>query len=370
MLGVDTTGALDPNTLKADGYGAVFRYLSNSPFKNLVMTSAPYNKELMTYLNNGVAVVCNWESSGHIDDNQTNHPGDAHAQGIEDATRAQAQVSQMGIPGAPIYFSIDFDCSDWAGLTTYFQAVASVIGLARTGVYGGFWVVDHCHGNNLVSYIWQTLAWSTVNGQKYTRHPAANVIQRIGTVYVGGVACDVDEILTPANFGQVGTSGPSGSAPVAPGGIETMAFNDTYTDWDGNKQSVQAWMDTVDHRVALILQQLTGSMDVGKYPGWPASRWNLAPGQTQPSYTLIDYIRGLDQQLSTRYSLVGRPVDEGTNDTFIGQILSLRAELSAAVTELDTKLEALGGTVPIAPGDEPAAKPGDTTTTTVTAVTS
>ncbi|MCD2193542.1 DUF1906 domain-containing protein [Actinomycetospora endophytica] len=211
MLGVDNTaGITDVAAMKAAGYTAIFRYLSNTPSKNLIMSQAPYDTELRRYLDNGVAVVMNWESSGHIDDNQTNHPGDAHAQGVEDATRANDQARKMGHSEAPIYFSIDFDCSDWAGLTAYFQAVASVIGLARTGVYGGYWVVDHLVNNGLVTYVWQTLAWSTVNGVAYSRHPRANVIQRVGEVTVAGVACDVDEILTPADFGQL----PRGAAPA------------------------------------------------------------------------------------------------------------------------------------------------------------
>lgn len=40
-------------------------------------------------------------------------------------------------------------------------------------------------------------------------------------------------------------------APEQPasGGIESMAFNDSYTDWAGNRQTVQAWMDHVDKRL-------------------------------------------------------------------------------------------------------------------------
>lgn len=326
-LGLDCTAAIDPGHVTAAGYSVIFRYLSNSPWKNLIMSSAPYGTELTSYTTNGIGVVFNWESSGHIDDSQTNHPGDAHAQGIEDATRAQAQASLMGHPDAVIYFSIDFDCSDWAGLTSYFQAIASVIGVARTGVYGGYWVVDHCHRAGLVSFIWQTLAWSVVNGQKYTRHPAANAVQRVGTVYVGGVACDVNEIVTP-DVGQI---------------VKPTIPNDEV---DELTPYQAAQLDA-------ILLQLNGSSDPTKAPGWPASRWNLAPGETQPSYTLVDFIRALDQQLSTRYNLLGRPVDPTDNDTFIGQILSLRAELA-------TTLAALGAELHDSEGAEPVGEPAPT----------
>lgn len=45
-------------------------------------------------------------------------------------------------------------------------------------------------------------------------------------------------------------SGGGGSTPSAPGGIESMAFNDSFQDWAGNNQSVLSWMNNVDKRVA------------------------------------------------------------------------------------------------------------------------
>lgn len=201
ILGVDNTaGITDVAAMKAAGYSAVFRYLSNTPSKNLIMPSAPYDTELRRYLDNGVAVVMNWEATGQL--TTTNHPGDPFGQAVEDATRAQDQAMKMGHPDAPIYFSIDYDCQDWTALTTYFQGVASVIPVARIGVYGGYFVVDYCHVNGLATFLWQTLAWSTVNGTAYTRYPGAHVIQRVGEVTVAGVACDVDEVLVD-DFGQL-----------------------------------------------------------------------------------------------------------------------------------------------------------------------
>lgn len=39
-----------------------------------------------------------------------------------------------------------------------------------------------------------------------------------------------------------------GGTTTAPGGIETMAFDDTYTDWAGNTMTVKTWMDLQDKR--------------------------------------------------------------------------------------------------------------------------
>lgn len=38
------------------------------------------------------------------------------------------------------------------------------------------------------------------------------------------------------------------ASSTQPGGIETMAFGDTYTDWAGNTMTVKAWMDLQDKR--------------------------------------------------------------------------------------------------------------------------
>lgn len=39
-------------------------------------------------------------------------------------------------------------------------------------------------------------------------------------------------------------------APPAPGGIESMAFTDSFTDWAKNRQTVESWMNNLDKRVA------------------------------------------------------------------------------------------------------------------------
>lgn len=43
---------------------------------------------------------------------------------------------------------------------------------------------------------------------------------------------------------------------TSPGGIEEMAFNDSFTDWANNKQTVLSWMNHVDQRVATIAAAL------------------------------------------------------------------------------------------------------------------
>ncbi|MFI0469307.1 N-acetylmuramoyl-L-alanine amidase [Saccharopolyspora sp. 5N102] len=42
----------------------------------------------------------------------------------------------------------------------------------------------------------------------------------------------------------------AGATATAPGGIESMAFTDSFTDWAKNRQTVESWMNNLDKRVA------------------------------------------------------------------------------------------------------------------------
>lgn len=55
------------------------------------------------------------------------------------------------------------------------------------------------------------------------------------------------------------------STAATPGGIEEMGFNDTFTDWAGNQQSVLSWMNHLDQRLNEIHHQAVA-------PGSVASR--------------------------------------------------------------------------------------------------
>ncbi len=98
----------------------------------------------------------------------------------------------------PIYFSADFDATpaDQIPIDQFLRGAASVIGAANVGIYGGYWPVRRALDNGTALWAWQTGAWSGNNVD-----PRRAMHQRIGTVYVNGVACDVNEAF-PADFGQ------------------------------------------------------------------------------------------------------------------------------------------------------------------------
>jgi len=105
----------------------------------------------------------------------------------------------LGLPNdRPIYFSVDVGDPDWAGVRAACQGAASVIGLDRVGIYGGYRTIAYVHDAGLAKWFWQTYAWS--NGQW---HPAAHIEQYRNGVKIGGADCDLDRAMQ-ADYGQWG----------------------------------------------------------------------------------------------------------------------------------------------------------------------
>lgn len=82
----------------------------------------------------------------------------------------------------------------------------------------------------------------------------------------------------------------------APGGIEEMAFTDTFTDWAGNKQSVKSWMDNVDKRIAQLYHIfLTPGSEPSRIPG-DKNKTNLRDAvMDSTAWTAVSY--GMIQEL-------------------------------------------------------------------------
>lgn len=192
--GIDYAGGRPSGAdIKNAGYGFVCRYLSDGgpglPGKQLLPG------EVADLVANGVGIVFNWEATG------TTAKGGFNA-GVADAQAAlQGVISAVGHdPGNPIYFSLDWDATpdDQTPINAYFQGVSSVIGIDRTGVYGGYWPVSRALDAGVVKWAWQCQAWSGSN-----QDPRINILQRNndGYVTVDGVQCDQNTALTD-NFGQ------------------------------------------------------------------------------------------------------------------------------------------------------------------------
>ncbi|WP_084210257.1 DUF1906 domain-containing protein [Corynebacterium sphenisci] len=122
--------------------------------------------------------------------------------GRADALAAQQQLRKIGRPGAPVFFAVDFDITldEWnSRACDYFLAAARVLGRDRVGIYGHSRVIAWAVEDGVIAdagggrhLAWQTAAWSGGH-----RAPEAVLFQRPGEVTVGGVGCDVSEVLAP-----------------------------------------------------------------------------------------------------------------------------------------------------------------------------
>jgi hypothetical protein len=183
--GVDySSGRPGGAALAAAGKAFAARYVSTpgNP-KNITRAEAD---DLAAH---GVWSVVVWETTA-------NRAGAGRAAGIADAHDAVAQATAAGMPGSrPLYFAVDWD-ADPATVVPYFQGVASVLGLPRVGGYGGFKVIKYLLDHGLITYGWQTAAWS-----QGKRDPRAAIYQPATGVHINGVACDNDT-ATVTDYGQ------------------------------------------------------------------------------------------------------------------------------------------------------------------------
>jgi Domain of unknown function (DUF1906) len=164
----------------------VVRYLSNDESKNLNASEAHLLSDA------GFDLVVVWEAAA-------NRALDGRAAGATDAKKAAAQAKACGMPARrPIYFGVDFDATDHdkPKIADYLRGAASVIGVKRVGVYGGYYVVEYCLDHSVAKFAWQTYAWSG-----HHRDERAQLYQHKNGVVIGGVNCDLDTAYH-ADFGQ------------------------------------------------------------------------------------------------------------------------------------------------------------------------
>lgn len=134
--------------------------------------------------------------------------------GVADARTALSLHGAAGGPDtAPIFFSVDEDISadTWKNVALqWFKGINSVLGVQRTGIYGGARQVTWASDDGVIgrsstpghSWAWQTRAWS--GG---ARAPMAVLYQTTvvtasdpGTM-IGDIHVDEDDILAP-DYGQ------------------------------------------------------------------------------------------------------------------------------------------------------------------------
>ena len=185
--------------LKSQGYAFAARYLSYDTSGKSITASEAHAIEKA-----GLDIVLVWEEGG-------TDALDGYQRGVQHAKAAAAQAKAAGMPsGRPIYFACDFDeqTSQQGAVNAYFEGVASVIGHARTGAYGGYGLIKRLFDDGKITWGWQTYAWSSGHWD-----PRAHLRQVLNGVENG--SCDRDEAVA-ADFGQWGPSAPKPPPPPPP----------------------------------------------------------------------------------------------------------------------------------------------------------
>jgi hypothetical protein len=193
--------------IRAAGHSGVINYVSlsrpGSSFGAKPITRS-YAQSLTAA---GLAIVSNYQygkpGGSAPSDFLRGFPG-----GVADAKTAwQLHTAAGGGQSAPIFFTVDDDINreTWNNVALqWFRGINSVIGVQRTGVYGGINVCQWAAADGVIGnsrtpgkkWAWQTRSWS--HGQV---DPAAVLYQRIVSTastpgpVVGGLEVDVSDAL-------------------------------------------------------------------------------------------------------------------------------------------------------------------------------
>ncbi|OMB96603.1 twin-arginine translocation pathway [Mycobacterium colombiense] len=195
--------------IRAAGYSGVINYVSmsrpGSSFGAKPITRS-YADSLIAA---GLAIVSNYQygkPGGSAPSDFTR----GYAGGVADARTAWSlHTAAGGGQSAPIFFTIDEDINrdTWNHTALpWFRGINSVLGVQRTGVYGGVRVCQWAAADGVIGssstpgrrWAWQTRAWS---GDQV--HPAAVLYQRVVSTAsnpgpkVGGLEVDVNDVLAP-----------------------------------------------------------------------------------------------------------------------------------------------------------------------------
>src|ERR1700744_4237625 len=195
--------------IRAAGYSGVVNYVSESR-PGSSFGAKPITRSYADSLKAaGLVLVSNYQygkPGGSAPSDFTR----GFAGGIADARTAwQLHTAAGGSQGATIFFTIDEDINrdTWNRTALpWFRGINSILGIQRTGVYGGVRVCQWAVADGVVGssstpgrrWGWQTRAWS---GSQV--HPAAVLYQRIVSTAsnpgpkVGGLEVDVNDVLAP-----------------------------------------------------------------------------------------------------------------------------------------------------------------------------
>lgn len=186
-FGLDYVSGPPVAAMKAAGVAFVCRYLSEVNAQTQVKLLTADEAKMLSEAD--ISIVSNYEWYAE-------RPLEGEAAGIADAKIAESQHVACGGPSnRPIYFSVDIDVSG-EQVADYFRGVASVIGKERTGAYSSYRVLHYLFDNDLITWGWQTYAWSAGQWE-----PRAQLQQYQDGAVMAGHSVDYNRSMTD-DFGQ------------------------------------------------------------------------------------------------------------------------------------------------------------------------
>jgi Domain of unknown function (DUF1906) len=169
-------------TIRNAGYVGAVRYIG-FPDRRKCTTAG----ELTDFTEHGIGMALVFE------DNTTDWRG-GYTQGAASGRRARDHANAIGFPSTrPIYMAVDQEvvsAGEFDTMVDYLHGASTSLGGHEfTGVYGEADVIDRARSAGAATWFWQTAAWS--RGRRTTAH----LFQHVGTVRVGGIGCDVNDVL-------------------------------------------------------------------------------------------------------------------------------------------------------------------------------
>lgn len=175
---------------------AVIRYVC--PDNHLTHGKILTRSEASRYRDHGIDLVTNFEW-------YANRCREGRTAGRVDAGTALAAHHAAGGPDhAAVYYSADFDAQrgDLDAIGAYFEGAAAESGLERVGAYGEYDVIRWLLDQELITFGWQTYAWS----HGLYDEDAVLAQDRNGIRLSDGSEVDLDTIHA-AEYGQWGGKG-------------------------------------------------------------------------------------------------------------------------------------------------------------------
>jgi hypothetical protein len=182
-----SSGVPSALSVKNAGYAGAIRYLHKRNPSGVHVLGTTETKD---YFANGRQLALVYEDTSPSRASQGTSAGNVDSQwAMDQAVAAGIQSPRGG------YFAVDYDAVPDT-IYPYFEGIANRIGVSHSWAYGSYRVIEGLFAEGLITKGWQARAWS--HGLMSTK---ACLYQDIGTVYVGGVGCDVDYALM-ADWGQ------------------------------------------------------------------------------------------------------------------------------------------------------------------------